>query len=163
MINLQELMSRFASEGEITWLGVRPQRGAPMITPTEVELRRGEGLVGDRYSSRRTDAPRQVTLIQAEHLAVIAALVGASEILPSQLRRNIVVSGINLLSLVNRSFRVGGARLTGTGRCQPCSKMEKALGQGGFNAVRGHGGITASVLEDGIARIGDPVVPEQDM
>jgi MOSC domain-containing protein YiiM len=74
------------------------------------------------------------------------------------LRRNIVVSGINLLALKDKQFHLGGALLEYSGACHPCSKMEAALGSGGYNAMRGHGGITARVLEVGRAAIGDPLV-----
>ncbi len=107
---------------------------------------------------------RQVTLIQAEHLPVIAALAGLESVTPEELRRNIVVSGLPLLALKDRRFRIGSEAggwvlLEGTGECHPCSRMEEAFGSGGYNAVRGHGGITARVLEGGLIEVGGLLIP----
>jgi MOSC domain-containing protein YiiM len=73
------------------------------------------------------------------------------------LRRNLVVSGVNLLALKGRRFLVGEAMLEGTGPCHPCSRMEEALGPGGLNAMRGHGGLNARVLQGGLIRLGAAV------
>jgi MOSC domain-containing protein YiiM len=154
---LQTLLDNLPQNGSIEWIGIRPARSAPMVLLQEVQINKASGLTGDRFSGR-ADSPRQVTLIQQEHLAVIAACVGIKAIDPALLRRNIVVSGINLLALKNKRFRAGDALLEFTGACHPCSKMERALGAGGYNAMRGHGGITARVLEAGLLRIGDRLV-----
>ena len=124
-----------------------------MTVVDEVEAIADRGLVGDRYEA---SGSRQVTLIQAEHLPVIAALVGR-EVAPAFVRRNLVVRGINLLSLQKQRFAIGEVILVGTSACAPCDKMEDALGPGGFQAMRGHGGICAKIERSGIIRTGDLV------
>lgn len=121
----------------------------------------GIGLADDRLG-RRGEAElstRQVTLIQQEHLPVIAALARRGVIDPVDLRRNLVVSGINLVSLKNVSLQVGEALIQIVGPCQPCSRMEEVIGPGGYAAMRGHGGMTARILEGGAIRVGDLVYP----
>lgn len=158
MFDIKQLQNHFPHGGEVLWLGLRPERDAPMIEPEKAMAIRGKGLQGDRFKGTVL-SKRQVTLIQAEHLAVIAALLQREAIPPALLRRNIVVRGINLLALKTRTFTVGEAVLEMTGLCHPCSKMEVALGPGGYNAVRGHGGITAKVVQSGIINRGDKVLP----
>ena len=85
----------------------------------------------------------------------ISSILGLKRIDPKLTRRNIVVSGINLLSLKHHQFRIGDVTLETTGICAPCSRMEENLGAGGYNAMRGHGGITATVIEDGEIKLGD--------
>ncbi|MBB5209026.1 MOSC domain-containing protein [Chiayiivirga flava] len=155
------MMARFPRAGRVDWIGVRPAREVPMRALDTAIAAPRTGLDGDRYSGG--SGKRSVTLIQAEHLPVIAALAGLPAVMPAQLRRNVVVSGLPLLALKGRRFRLGGALLEGTGPCDPCSKMEIALGDGGYNAMRGHGGLCARVLEGGTFRVGDAVVALDDI
>lgn len=155
---LARLLGAFPRSGSVTWIGVRPARREPLEVRQEVEAAVGHGLLDDHFAPKPGGSGnRQVTLIQAEHLPVVAALAGLDHVEPGLLRRNLVVAGINLQALKHRRIRVGGAVLAITTPCDPCSRMEEALGEGGYNAMRGHGGWNARVLEAGPIRLGDPV------
>ena len=151
------LMATLPRPGRVQWIGLRPARDVPMDEVATVDAIAGAGLVGDRYNSG--SGKRGITLIQAEHLPVIAALSGHGTVAPALLRRNVVVSGIPLAALKGRRFRIGQALFEGTDDCDPCSRMEAALGPGGYNAMRGHGGLCARILEGGAIAVGDSVVP----
>jgi MOSC domain-containing protein YiiM len=156
--SLQELFNTLPQIGRVCWIGLRPERKAPMVSVTSVEAVASKGLAGDRYNSK--NGKRQVTLIQGEHLRAVASLLGRDQLEPELLRRNLVVTGINLIALKDKRFRIGTALLEYTGLCHPCSAMETTLGPGGYNAVRGHGGITARIIESGSIAIGDSVAAE---
>lgn len=128
----------------------------PLNPVSNVMALEASGLEGDRY---RKNGTRQVTLIQSEHLQTIASFLGKTEVDPILTRRNIVVKGINLTSLKGKRFNVGEAILEYTGDCHPCSRMEENLGDGGYNAMRGLGGITARVIKSGRIQLNDSVLP----
>ena len=155
MSTMQTMLNTIPQVGQVRWLGLRPAAKSPMEIVETMEIDIANSVVGDHFSGK-AGSKRQVTLIQAEHLDAVSAIL-EKEVLPEQLRRNIVVSGINLLSLKEQNFQIGGVVLRGTGNCQPCSRMEKNLGPGGYNAMRGHGGITASVIESGEISLGDSI------
>ena len=153
---MQELFASMPQTGRVEWIGVRSGRRQSVIEVKTVSANVDDGLEGDRFSGP-AGAKRQVTLIQHEHLAVIRQIIRRESLDPAMLRRNIVVSKINLLALKDQLFRIGTAVFKATGPCAPCSYMEEVLGPGGYNAMRGHGGITATVIEDGEIAVGDEV------
>jgi MOSC domain-containing protein YiiM len=152
---LGRMMATLPRDGRVEWIGLRPARDVPMQVVDAVDGVAGKGLAGDRYGSG--SGKRGITLIQAEHLPAIAALSGREAVDPAWLRRNIVVSGLPLVALKGRRFQLGDMLLEGTDDCDPCSRMEDALGPGGFNAMRGHGGLCARILEGGRVAVGDAV------
>ena len=146
-------------EGHVESIIVRGSPRDPAKTITATVALAGIGLADDRLGLRGESelSTRQVTLIQAEHLPVIAGLARVGPIDAAGLRRNLVVSGINLLALKNAKLSVGGALLEIVGPCHPCSRMEATIGPGGYAAMRGHGGMTARVLASGPIQVGDVI------
>ena len=171
MGDLRELVQRFPRPGRLESIVLRAQRGGPPVAVERALAVAGRGLEGDRAATRAPARPgggkRQVTLMQAEHLAVVGGLLGRDALDPALLRRNLVIAGLNVLAArplfddVMLTLRIGpDVVLALTGPCDPCSWMEEALGPGGYNAMRGHGGMTARILVGGTLRIGDAVVCE---
>ena len=152
---MKELLNSLPQTGRVEWIGIRLSKRTELKATASVEATPESGLAGDHYRGR--NGKRQVTLIQAEHLRAVGSLLDRRPIDPRLTRRNIVVSGINLLAFKDRRFRIGAAVLEMTGLCHPCSRMEENLGPGGYNAMRGHGGITARVVEAGRIGLGDEV------
>ncbi|WPB59322.1 MOSC domain-containing protein [Xylophilus sp. GOD-11R] len=164
--NLRELTGRFPHAGKVDQIWLRPARREPTVSVDSVRAIAGRGLEGDRSAEAATlGGKRQVTLIQAEHLPAIAAFLRRDTVDGALLRRNLLVSGINLQAAralfkdAPLHLHIGPeVVLELTGPCEPCSKMETVLGEGGYNAMRGHGGMTARVLTGGVLLRGDTVV-----
>lgn len=150
---IQELKSISFQTGTVCWIGIRPRRGDDLVPSEEIVAIEKRGLLGDHYAN--PGGPRQVTLIQSEHLDSIASFLNLECVDPRLTRRNLVIRGFNLLSLKGHHFFIGDCLLKYTGDCHPCSRMEKNLGAGGYNAMRGLGGITAAIIKGGKIKIGD--------
>jgi MOSC domain-containing protein YiiM len=148
------MMARHAKAGRLDWIGLRAERYAKIDVVDRAEVTEA-GLIGDHGRAGK----RAVTLMQAEHLPVIAALSDNTDVTLEMLRRNLVVSGLNLLALRKGLVRIGDVVLEIHGPCPPCSRMERALGPGGYNAMRGHGGWYASVAMPGAISVSDVVAP----
>ncbi len=170
MNDLRSLTRQFPRAGRIEAIYLRPARDARAVSVPSTIALVSRGLEGDRSAAKAPSRPeggkRQVTLIQAEHIPLIGGWTD-HDIDPADLRRNLVVSGVNLLAqrspFADQPLRVRLGRdvlLEITGPCDPCSKMEALLGPGGYNAMRGHGGTTARVLQGGTIAVGDAVVVE---
>ncbi len=157
METLADRLEILPQVGRVEWIGLSPHPRGELQSVTEAMLLRDHGLEGDHHAKRRAGTKRQVTLIQAEHFPAIASMVHKADVTPALLRRNLVITGINLIALKGRRFTIGACELEGTGPCDPCSRMEENLGPGGLNAMRGHGGLTARVLVGGVIHVGDAV------
>jgi MOSC domain-containing protein YiiM len=158
----KQLFSRYLKDlkpGRLEWIGVRPGRKQELLVMEAAEALAGLGLEGDHRCGKTPGSARQVTLISSEFIRMIETYTGLEQINPLLLRRNLVVSGINLNALRHQQFKIGTAVFEATALCHPCVRMDQALGQGGTAAMLGYGGLCARILESGMLRIGDQLIP----
>jgi len=169
MKSQKTLFSRFVKElnpGTLTWIGLRPERKASMVEVNETVALEDLGLRGDHRCDKIPGSGRQVTLISQEYIEQIAHFTGRTSVHPALLRRNLVVKNINLSALRYQTFTIGEAVFEATTLCHPCSRMEAALGKGGFAAMLGHGGLCAKITRTGKVQVGDTVkliTPQQEL
>ena len=153
-------LDRYARDlppGTLEWIGVRPARREELTVVDRAEAIEGLGLAGDHRTSKKRGSGRQVTLISREFIDQVRHFTGHSDIDPALLRRNLVVSGINLNALRHQRFQIGPVLLEAGAWCHPCSRMEEALGKGGVAAMLGHGGLCCKILRGGVITVGDAV------
>jgi len=148
-------MFQLPQKGCVELITVRPVTGGPVKRIDNSKITIDDGLAGDYKTGQGGN--RMVTLFQYEHLAVLSAILKET-VTPEQVRRNLFISKINLLALYDKTFKIGNdIILKGTGYCVPCKKMEENLGPGGYYAMEGHGGITATVQQAGDINLNDIV------
>lgn len=170
MDTLRELTSRHPNAGRVEAIYLRPGRGEPVNQVQTAQALVDKGLAGDRAALRARSSvaakARDITLLQAEVLPILTAWAGLPGLDAGLLRRNLLVSGLNLAAMRspfadgNNRWAIGEEVIIEiTGPCEPCSKMEGVLGNGGYNMMRGYGGLTAAVRTAGLICIGDAIRP----
>ena len=156
----RRLLSRYLRHmppGELTWIGLRPQHKEDLRVVPDARAIKDLGLEGDHRMTKTPGSGRQVTIISEEFIGQIAHFTGKTAIDPALLRRNLVLKGVNLHGLRHQLFTIGDALFEANALCDPCSRMEKALGEGAMLAMLGHGGLCCKVLEGGTIKVGDAV------
>ncbi|WP_309229976.1 MULTISPECIES: MOSC domain-containing protein [unclassified Blastococcus] len=129
---------------------------------TEVEVRAGHGVVGDRYAGRPAHRDAQVTVLAAEAVDALAAELGAGPLDPLLARRTVVLRGAEVEALRGQEFSLdcgaGEVRLRGGRPANPCAWLDTALAPGAHRGLRGRAGIRCAALRDGVLRLGPAVL-----
>jgi len=155
---LLDTLCKSLPQGRLEWIGLRSERRGTVLVAESALAVEGQGLEGDHRMTKTPGSARQVTLISREFIEAICRHTGHSSIDPALLRRNLVISGMNMNLLRHQRLRIGEAVLETTALCHPCSRMNEALGPGGAAAMFGYGGLCARVIQSGRLAVGDPVV-----
>ena len=163
----KRLFARYLEDlpaGELSWIGLRPERRAEVVEVDSVQAIAGSGLEGDHRFENPLGSGRQVTLMSEEYVGQIAHFLSlsgeavvANAALARLLRRNLVIKGMNLEALRYQQFSIGGAIFEAGAICHPCLRMEELLGKGGIAAMIGHGGLCLKVVQSGKISVGDAV------
>ena len=97
-----------------------------------------------------------MTLIERESIDAVLQETGI-DLSGGRSRRNIETSRVALAELNGKVFGIGTAVLRGARLCAPCGYLERLVGPGVFDALKGRAGLRADVVEEGVVRIGDAI------
>jgi hypothetical protein len=135
-----------------------PRRGGSEELRSELELRAGLGIVGDRYFNQRAHRASSVSLQSVEALEAMAAELGVPVPGLRETRRNILLRGADVDALVRQPFSLdsgsGAVRFSEVRAANPCAWMDSAIAPGAFKALRRRGGLRTGPLDDGVLRLG---------
>ena len=132
----------------------KPRGNHPVLTPDSVECVAGKGLVGDRYYEFKEDYKGQVTFFDESVYHAAQDALQCHDRTPEVLRRNILTRGIDLNTLIGKTFRIGDATFHGSQECAPCYWMDQAFAPGMEEFLKGRGGLRARILADGTLHTG---------
>jgi MOSC domain-containing protein YiiM len=145
------------STAPLIWIGLRPARRAAVNAVIEAQIDSDRGLVGD-HAGRNAD--RRVTLITTAEIDAVGQRLGRV-IDPAELRRNLLLDTAKVFLRAGQRYVAGEVILEISGPCAPCGRMREVLGEAGFQAMRGDGGMTARVIRGGWLRVGERFMPLQ--
>jgi len=124
----------------------------PTIEVPEVECVPGKGLAGDRFFNFKENYKGQVTFFSAEVFDDVCRRLGVGGKVAGATRRNVIIRGVDLNSLVGKQFTVQGVQFEGVCECSPCHWMDDAIAPGAESALQGRGGLRARILSGGTLR-----------
>jgi MOSC domain-containing protein YiiM len=124
----------------------------PNIAVDHVECVEGRGIRGDRFFEHKDNYKGQITFFALEILEALRNELNLPDAQPCATRRNVLISGADLNSLVGKQFEIQGIRFEGTEECKPCYWMDSALAPGAEKWLKGRGGLRARILNDGVLR-----------
>jgi len=109
----------------------------------------GKGLVGDRFFEHETDYKGQITFFDMAVFNRMVKTLGADKVAPNAMRRNVLIEGIDLNSLIGKAFQIDNLQFEGSEECSPCFWMNEAVADGALDFLVNQGGLRARILTDG--------------
>ncbi len=126
----------------------------PLQEVDRVECVAGQGIRGDRFFDYKDDYKGQITFFSQEVFDSLRAKFPDVQKSPGVLRRNVIVSEVELKKLIGQEFSLQGIRFLGTAHCKPCYWLDTAFAPGAEKALAGNGGLRAHILTNGCLTTG---------
>ena len=130
----------------------QPPGGHPTLEVPEIECVAGRGIKGDRFFDYKDNYKGQVTFFAQEVFEALCTELKLSGKTPGQSRRNVVVTGMDLNTMIGREFEIQGVKFRGMAECSPCHWMDTAFAPGALQFLQKRGGLRAQILSDGKLR-----------
>ena len=120
----------------------------------EIACVSGRGIEGDRYFDHKDDYKGQITFFSEEVASRMEEELSVPGFDRSAMRRNVLVSGVDLNTLIGKRFQLGDVTFSGSEECAPCGWMEEAVGPGAHAWLKGHGGLRCRIESSGTLKTG---------
>lgn len=126
----------------------------PLEQVESIDCVAGHGIRGDRFYDYKDNYKGQITFFSGEVFDRLCAAFPQVQKSPGVLRRNVIVSGVDLNALIGESFELQGVRFLGIEHCRPCHWLDRAFQPGTEAWLKGNGGLRAQILSDGRLQVG---------
>ena len=133
----------------------KPPDDYPLVEVSRIDCVASHGIRGDRFYDYKDNYKGQITFFSFEVFEKLARHFRLPNKSPGVLRRNVIVTGIDLNDLIGEEFSIQGVRFRGTGHCRPCYWLDQAFAPGAEEFLAGNGGLRAQILSDGVIALGD--------
>lgn len=158
---MHNLNNRFASSGSVAHIHLAGCSGANLTGVESVEAVAGRGLRGDRHFAAEPSEPfpdwRQLTLAAEEDLLDFCREY-AVEYFPGCSRRQLTTRGVDVKSLIGKTFQIGAAVCVGIEECHPCRQLTELWTPAALRGLIGRGGLRAGILTSGIIETGAEII-----
>ena len=141
------------------------RRSHVVETSENVELVAGSGIVGDRFFDYQPDFKGQITFFDRKVWEEVKQEFGIPNLCPSRFRRNVLLTGADLNSLIGKRFSLGDLEFTGSEEATPCYWMDEACAAAGDfpegkvsgveQFLKGKGGVRCRILRGGFLCLGE--------
>ena len=113
------------------------------------ELVSGSGVRGDRFFDYKEDYKGQITFFDFAVYEAVKNEFSLPDLETSAFRRNVIIDGVDLNSLIGKRFAIGELEFEGSEEAKPCYWMDQACAPGTEEFLKGKGGLRCRIRKSG--------------